>query len=180
VKTFRLHSNLLIHAGRRRALTESLVRPLDQVGADPVVVVEDAPFSQERREARRVGKLLFDLLVPSIADVGKALRDADNLMSFGLALHEGDQIDVTVRRDGTPCSRAHENHADEVCTSSAANVSKTDGHDVLVPRLVDRVRLIGRFRDFEEFRVEFFSSRERTGAVRVHLGSLCLVNMRGK
>jgi hypothetical protein len=49
------------------------------------MVVEDASFSQERREARRVGKLLFDLLMPSIADVGKAIRDADNLMSFGLA-----------------------------------------------------------------------------------------------
>jgi hypothetical protein len=59
-------------------------------------------------------------------------------------------------------------------------MSKSDRHDVLVPRLVDGVRLFGRFRDVEEFRVEFFPSRERIGAVRVHLGSLYLVNMRGK
>src|SRR5262249_19844997 len=155
MQTPRFHSNLLIHACGGRTLAESGVRPLYQIGTDAIVVVKDTPFSQERGKAGRVGELFFDLLMPSIPDVREAIRDANDLMSFGLSFHKSNQVDIAVGRDGASCSRTDENHTDEVSPASAADMSKGDGDDVFVGRFVNRLGLFGRFRDFEEFRVEF-------------------------
>src|SRR5262249_8916872 len=138
MQTSRFHSNLLIHACGGRTLAESVVRPLYQVGTDPVVVVKDTPFSQERRKAREGGELFFDLLMPSIPDVCEAIRDANDLMSFGLSFHKSNQVDIAVGRHGPSRSRTDENHTDEVSPTSAADMSKGDGNDIFVGRFVNR------------------------------------------
>jgi hypothetical protein len=141
------------------------------------MIIQDTPFPQQWGEARRVWEFFFDLLMPSIPDVSQAIRDADDLMPVGLAFHESDQVDIAVRRHGASRSRTDQNHADEVSTPSAADMSKGDGDDLFVGRFVNRLGLFWRFRDFEEFRVEFFPSRESSGIVRVHLDFLCHLNM---
>jgi len=149
-------------------LAESVVRPLYQVGTDPVVVVKDTPFSQERRQAGRVGQFLFYLLMPSIPDVCEAIRDANDLMSFGLSFHKSNQVDIAVDRDCASGSRTDENHTDEVSPTPSADMSKGDGNDIFIGRFVNRLGLFGRFGNFEEFSVEFVSRWESTRVVRVH------------
>jgi hypothetical protein len=44
METLRLHPNLLIDADRGRPLSKPLVSALDELGADVVVIEEDAGF----------------------------------------------------------------------------------------------------------------------------------------
>jgi hypothetical protein len=70
METLRLHSDLLIDADGGGALPEALVGSFEELGTDALVIKEDASFSQERREAWRVGEVFLKLAIPAIPDVG--------------------------------------------------------------------------------------------------------------
>jgi hypothetical protein len=133
-----------------------LVGAFDQPGADAVVIEEDAGFPQERREARRVWKVLLKFLMPAIADVGQTIGNTDNLVAIGLSFHECDEIDVAVSRDGAPNAGSHQDHTDEVAPTAATNVAQGHCDKLFESRFVDRVRLFRRFRHCQEFCLQFF------------------------
>ena len=107
-------------------MSESLVGAFDKPGADVVVIEEDAGFPQERREARRVGKILLKFLMSAIADVGQAIGNTDDFVAVGLSFHERNEVDVAVRRNRAPNAGPHQNHTDEIAPTAATDVAQ--GH----------------------------------------------------
>jgi hypothetical protein len=123
METLCLHPNLLIDADRGRPLSEPLVGAFDELGADAVVIEEDAGFPQERREAGRVGEVLLKLLMPAIPNVGQTIGDTDDFVAVGLSFHERNEIDVAVSRDGAPNAGPHQDHTDEIATAATTDVA---------------------------------------------------------
>jgi hypothetical protein len=70
-----------------------------------------------------VGEVFLKLLVPTIADVGQAIGDTDDLVAVGLSFHERNEIDVAVSGDGAPNTGPYEDHTDEVAPAAATDVA---------------------------------------------------------
>jgi hypothetical protein len=103
-----------------------------------------------------VGEVFLKLLIASIADVGQAISDTDNLVAVRLSFHERNEIDVAVSRDGPPNARPHKDHTDEIAPTAATDVAQGDRHKLFESRFIDRVRLFRRFRHCQEFCLQFF------------------------
>jgi hypothetical protein len=91
-----------------------------------------------------------------IADVGQAVGDTDNLVAIRLSFHERNEIDIAVRRDGTPYAGPHQDHTHEIASATTTDVAQRHRHKLFESRFVDRVRLFRRLRDRQEFRLQFF------------------------
>jgi hypothetical protein len=103
-----------------------------------------------------VGEVLFKLLISTIADVGQAIGDTDNLVAIRLSFHKRNEIDIAVRRDGAPNAGPHQDYTHEIASATTTDVAQRHRHKLFVSRFVDRVRLFRRLRHRQEFRLQFF------------------------
>jgi hypothetical protein len=156
METLCFHPNLLIDADRGRPLSEPLVGAFEELGADIVVIEEDAGFPQERWEAWRVGEVFLKLLMPAIPDVGQTIGDTDDLVAISLTFHERNEIDVAVSRDGASNARPHQDHTDKIAPSAATDVPQGHRNQLFKSRFVDWVWLFRRLRHRQEFCLQFF------------------------
>jgi hypothetical protein len=98
-----------------------------------------------------VGEILIELLMPAIADVGQTIGDTDDLMAISLSLHERDEIDIAVSRDGASNAGPHQDHTDEIASPAATDVAQGQRYKFFESRFVDRIRLFRWLRHRQEF-----------------------------
>jgi hypothetical protein len=103
-----------------------------------------------------MGEVLFKLLISTIADVGQAVSDTDDLVPIRLSFHQRNEINIAVRRDGAPNAGPHQDHTHEIASATATDVAQRHRYKLFESRLIDRVRLFRRLRHRQELRLQFF------------------------
>lgn len=132
VEAFGLEPNPLMEAGWGRALSKPLRGLFDQVRCDVVMVVEDSPLAQERRQAWGMFEVLDDGLVFAVADVDEPVGNADQFLPLHRPLHQHDEVDVAMGRHGPSRAGPDEDDSDEVPAAFGADIAERDRQCIFV------------------------------------------------